>query len=41
MKEASSQLEQLIKDLKLHPERYVNFSIINPPNKPFTEPKSE
>jgi len=41
LKEASSQLEQLIKDLKLHPERYVNFSIISPKNKPFTVPKSE
>ena len=41
LKEASSQLEQLIEDLKLHPERYVSFSIIGPPNKPFTAPESE
>ena len=41
LKEASSQLEQLIEDLKLNPERYVNFSIISPKNKPFTVPKSE
>ena len=41
LKEASSQLEELIKDLKLHPERYVSFSIIGTPNKPFTEKKSE
>ena len=41
LKEASSQLEALIKDIKLHPERYVSFSIIGTPNKPFTEKKSE
>ena len=41
LKEASSQLEELIKDLKLHPERYVSFSIIGTPNKPFKEPESE
>jgi phospholipid/cholesterol/gamma-HCH transport system substrate-binding protein len=41
LKETSSQLKQLIEDMKLHPERYVNFSIISLPNKPFTEPESE
>ena len=41
LKEASSQLEELIKDLKLHPERYVSFSVIGAKNKPFTEKKSE
>ena len=41
LKEASSQLEELIKDLKLHPERYVSFSVIGAKNKPFTKPASE
>ena len=41
LKEASSQLEELIKDIKLHPERYVSFSVIGAKNKPFTEKKSE
>ena len=41
LKESSRQLEKLIKDIKLHPERYVSFSIIGAPNKPFTEKKSE
>ena len=41
LKEASSQLKQLIQDLKLHPARYVNFSIISVPNKPFEQIESE
>ena len=41
LKEASSQLEELIKDLKLHPGRYVSFSVIGSKNKPFTEKKTE
>ena len=40
-KSASKELEQLIEDIKLHPGRYVNFSIIGPSNKPYKEPKSE
>jgi len=41
LKESSRQLEKLIKDIKLHPERYVSFSIIGAPNKPFKESESE
>ncbi|HJM16179.1 MAG TPA: MlaD family protein [Flavobacteriales bacterium] len=40
-KSASKELKELIEDMKLHPERYVNFSIIGTPNKPYKEPKSE
>ena len=39
LKSASKELEELITDMKLHPERYVSFSIISPPNKPYVEPK--
>jgi len=40
-KSASKELEELIEDMKLHPERYVNFSIIGTSNKPYKKPKSE
>ena len=40
LKQASSQLEQLIKDLKINPDRYVNFSIIGPRKQPYKEKKS-
>ena len=36
----TSELEELIKDMKLNPERYVNFSIISSP-KPYVKPNSE
>ncbi|MAO70990.1 MAG: hypothetical protein CMD02_00595 [Flavobacteriales bacterium] len=39
--EASTrELEELIKDIKLNPERYVNFSIISSP-KPYVKPNSK
>jgi len=37
---ATRELEELIKDMKLNPERYVNFSIISSP-KPYVKPNSE
>lgn len=37
---ASRELEELIKDMKLNPDRYVNFSIISTP-KPYVKPNSE
>ena len=37
---ATRELEELIKDIKLNPERYVNFSIISNP-KPYVKPNSE
>ena len=39
LKSASKELDELITDMKLHPERYVSFSIISPQNKPYVEPK--
>ena len=39
LKSASKELDELITDMKLHPERYVSFSIISPQNKPYIEPK--
>ena len=40
LESASRELEELIKDMKLNPERYVNFSIISNP-KPYVKPNSE
>lgn len=40
LESATKELEELIQDMKLHPERYVNFSIISNP-KPYKKPKSE
>ena len=40
LESASRELEELIKDMKLNPERYVNFSIISRP-KPYVKPNSE
>tara|TARA_Y100001954_G_scaffold203819_1_gene224760 strand:- start:679 stop:1572 length:894 start_codon:yes stop_codon:yes gene_type:complete len=37
---ASRELEELIKDMKLNPDRYVNFSIFSTP-KPYVKPNSE
>jgi len=37
---ATKELEELIKDMKLHPERYVTFSIVSSP-KPYVKPKTE
>ena len=37
---ATRELEELIKDMKLNPERYVNFSIISSP-KPYVKSNSE
>ena len=38
--EVTRELEELIKDMKLNPERYVNFSIISSP-KPYVKSNSE
>lgn len=40
LESATKELEELIKDMKINPERYINFSIINTP-KPYKKPKSE
>ena len=40
LKQASSQLEQLIEDLKINPDRYVNFSIIGPRKQPYKQNKA-
>lgn len=40
LESATKELEELIKDIKINPERYVNFSIINTP-KPYAKSKSE
>jgi len=40
LKNASKELDELISDMKLHPERYVTFSILSTP-KPYIEPKKE
>ena len=40
LESATKELEELIRDMKINPERYVNFSIINTP-KPYKKPKSE
>ena len=40
LESATKELKELMKDIKINPERYVNFSIINTP-KPYTKSKSE
>ena len=40
LKDASQELDELIADMKLHPERYLTFSILSTP-KPYIEPKKE
>ena len=40
LESATKELEELIQDMKINPERYINFSIINTP-KPYKKPKSE
>ncbi len=36
---ASEELDQLLKDLKNNPERYVHFSLFGRKNKPYTAPE--
>ena len=40
LKDASQELDELIADMKLHPERYLTFSILST-SKPYIEPKKE
>lgn len=40
LESATKELEELIQDMKINPERYINFSIINTP-KPYKKTKPE